>query len=185
MERTDTPVMKDPVLHMMGLRKTLGFYVVSQSTRCVKMDLPVRPELYQPAHFLHGGATLTLLESCASWASQLGIDNERFFSFGSHVDIRHLNSIREGTLHGIATFNTQEDLGDRGIREYWNVEATDDNGQIISKGMVTTRVVSKEYFADREDRKQEQRADQGAAQPADRGDERTADPGAEDVGDVR
>lgn len=171
MERSDKPVETDPMLHDMGLRKTMGFSVVFQSARCVKMDLPVRPELYQPSHFLHGGATLTLLESCASWASQLGIDNDRYFSFGSHVDVRHLNSIREGTLHGTATFNTQEDLGDRGIREYWNVEATDDKGQIISKGTVTTRVVSKEYFASREERKREQRADDPSAQVGEKSEE--------------
>ena len=96
--------------------------------------------------------------SRASWASQLGIDNDACFSFGAHVDVRHLNSIRTGTLHGVATFNTQEDLGDRGLREFWNVEAFDDDGQLISKGTVTTRVVSKGYFAAREDRKKQAQA---------------------------
>lgn len=155
MERTDEPVTHDPLQHDMGLVKNLGFKVVSQTPRCVKMEVKVRPDLYQPSHFVHGGVTLALLESCASWASQIGIDNDHYLTFGSHIDIHHLNSIKDGTLHGMATFAGQDDLGPKGFREHWDVVATDDAGQTISKGTITMRVVSKAYFDNREEKREQ------------------------------
>lgn len=154
MERTDEPVTIDPLERNVGLIKTLGFVMDSQTSRCVKMHVDVGPQLFQPEGFVHGGVALALLETCASWASQIGIDNDRYLTFGSHIDIHHVNSIKEGTLHGRAVFAGADDLGPKGLREHWAVEATDEAGKIISKGEITMRVVSKDYFGNRA-RKQE------------------------------
>jgi 1,4-dihydroxy-2-naphthoyl-CoA hydrolase len=111
------------------------------------MDMPVTDDVKQPVGFLHGGATITLLESCCSLASWLGCDLENEYSFGSHIDVKHVNAVRSGMLHGVATLESSEDLGEKGRKEFWHVEATDDDGRLVSTGTITCRVVSKAYFA--------------------------------------
>ena len=132
-----------------GLTDLLGVRVVEQTSSCVRMDLPVTADIQQPAGFVHGGATITLLESCCSLASWLGCDLENEYSFGSHVDVKHVNAAKKGVLHGVATLDHAEDLGERGRKEFWYVEATDDDGRLVSTGTITCRVVSKAYFANR------------------------------------
>ena len=47
-----------------GFTDLLGVKVSEQSSSCVRMDMPVTADVMQPVGFLHGGATITLLESC-------------------------------------------------------------------------------------------------------------------------
>lgn len=132
-----------------GLTDTMGVRVVEQSPQQVRMDMPVTPTVLQPVGFLHGGATIALLESCASWASWLGCNLDDYYSFGTHVDVKHVNAVKSGMVHGCATRGHSEDLGERGRKEYWKVEAVDDKGRVVSTGTIVMRVVSKEYFASR------------------------------------
>ena len=132
-----------------GFTDLLGVKVIEQSSAIVRMDMPVTADVMQPAGFLHGGATITLLESCCSLASWLGCDLENEYSFGSHIDVKHVNAVKTGMLHGVATLERSEELGEKGRKEFWHVEATDDNGRLVSTGTITCRVVSKAYFANR------------------------------------
>ena len=138
-----------PELTMRGLTKTLGITEVEASPRRAVGRMPVTSDILQPAGFVHGGATISLLESAASWTSWLGTDHATELSFGSHIDIRHVSAARTGYLYGTSELDHVEDLGERGRKEYWRVEARDDAGTLISTGTITTRVVSKAYFANR------------------------------------
>jgi 1,4-dihydroxy-2-naphthoyl-CoA hydrolase len=62
------------------------------------------------------------------------------------MDVHHVNPVCEGVLHGVAELDHVDDLGEKGRKEVWRVEATDDAGTVISTGTFTTRVVSKAYF---------------------------------------
>ena len=136
-----------PELTMRGLTKALGITEVEASPRRAVGRMPVTSDILQPAGFVHGGATISLLESAASWTSWLGTDHESEFSFGSHIDIRHVSAVRKGYLYGSSELERVEDLGERGRKEYWHVEAKTEDGRLVSTGTITTRVVSKEYFA--------------------------------------
>lgn len=138
-----------------GMTDAMGIRVTEQSPDRACMDLPVLPTAMQPAGFLHGGATLTLLESCASLASWLGCNLQGEYSFGTHIDVKHVNAVRSGVVHGCAERDHVEDLGERGRKEYWNVVATDDEGNIVSTGVVVTRVVSKSYYGARKQKENE------------------------------
>ena len=130
-----------------GFTDLLGVKVVEQSSVKVRMDLPITADVLQPVGFLHGGATITLLESCCSLASWLGCDLENEYSFGSHVDVKHISAAKSGILHGEATLERSEDLGEKGRKEFWHVEATAEDGRLVSTGTITCRVVTREYFA--------------------------------------
>ena len=141
----------DEVLHIMGMAKTLGLRVLEESPTYVLMEMPVTDALVQPFGFLHGGATISLLESAASWAAALGTDFATERAFGSHIDVHHLNSVTGGLVRGSATLESTRDLGERGSKQTWAVEAKDEQGRTVSCGKITTRTVSLEYLSSRRD----------------------------------
>ena len=141
----------DEVLHIMGMAKTLGLRVLEESPTYVLMEMPVTDALVQPFGFLHGGATISLLESAASWAAALGTDFATERAFGSHIDVHHLNSVTGGLVRGSATLESTRDLGKRGSKQTWAVEAKDEQGRTVSCGTITTRTVSLRYLSSRRD----------------------------------
>lgn len=141
----------DEVLHITGMAQTLGLRVLEESPTHVLMEMPVTDALVQPFGFLHGGATISLLESAASWAAALGTDFATERAFGSHIDVHHLNSVTGGLVRGSATLESTRDLGERGSKQTWAVEAKDEQGRTVSCGTITTRTVSLEYLSSRRD----------------------------------
>ena len=141
----------DEVLHIMGMAKTLGLRVLEESPTQVLMEMPVTDALVQPFGFLHGGATISLLESAASWAAALGTDFATERAFGSHIDVHHLNSVTGGLVRGSATLESTRELGERGSKQTWAVEAKDEQGRTVSCGTITTRTVSLRYLSSRRD----------------------------------
>lgn len=141
----------DEVLHIMGMARTLGLRVLEESPTYVLMEMPVTDALVQPFGFLHGGATISLLESAASWAAALGTDFATERAFGSHIDVHHLNSVTGGLVRGSATLESTRDLGERGSKQTWAVEAKDEQGRTVSCGTITTRTVSLRYLSSRRD----------------------------------
>lgn len=139
----------DEVLHIMGMARTLGLRVLEESPTYVLMEMPVTDALVQPFGFLHGGATISLLESAASWAAALGADFATERAFGSHIDVHHLNSVTGGVIRGSATLESTQDLGERGSKQIWAVEAKDEQGRTVSCGTITTRTVFLEYLAEK------------------------------------
>ena len=139
----------DEVLHIMGMAKTLGLRVLEESPTYVLMEMPVTDALVQPFGFLHGGATISLLESAASWAAALGTDCATERAFGSHIDVHHLSSATGGVVRGSATLESTQNLGGRGSKQTWAVEAIDEHGHTVSCGTITTRTVSLKYLAEK------------------------------------
>ena len=132
-----------------GFYSTLGLSMVEDSPTHVRMDMPLRPGLMQPFGILHGGATIALLESAASWGATLDADLSIEVPFGVRADIKHKKPGREGTVHGEATLDHIEDQGKRGRKLFWHVRATDDAGDVISEGTFVTKTVSKKRLAEK------------------------------------
>lgn len=140
-----------------GLYKTLGLQVVEEGLAHVVMSMPIDENVIQPFGYLHGGATISLLESAASWGASFRADCEKERAFGTEAHIYHVRSATEGKVRGEATLATEEDRGYRGRKQVWNVVATDDAGNVLSQGTFITKVVSLERLA------QKQREDGDAA----------------------
>ena len=82
----------------MTLLDTLGITTISVEKNRVEMRMPVRPEIYQPHGFLHGGATIALLESCASRAAEELTDFDKELIFGLETTIRHKKARKDGVI---------------------------------------------------------------------------------------
>lgn len=131
----------------MGLNETLHIDIVASSKNKVEATMPVTSDLYQPFGFLHGGATIALLESAASRGAEenANFDTER--PFGVDVHVRHKKSGKSGVLRGVAQLAREETSERTGaVKQFWNVAAYDDEGDVVSEGVIVTKIVSLEYL---------------------------------------
>lgn len=136
----------------MALTDLLGIEVVSANGDRVEAVMPVTPDLYQDHGFLHGGATISLLETAASVGAEHRTDFSCELPFGVDVHVRHRKSGKQGTLRGIAELDREESSRSGGRKQFWKVAAYDDTGDVISEGEVVTKIVPLDYLAERESR---------------------------------
>lgn len=129
----------------MALVDTLHIEVTAESETRVEATMPITPDLYQPFGYLHGGATIALLETVASVGTERNTDFDKERPFGIDVHVRHWKSGKTGMLRGVAELDRRE-----GTKLFWNVAAYDDEGDLISDGVVMTKIVSLERLAQKE-----------------------------------
>lgn len=144
------------VANIGGFSRALGIEFTYEGPDRVEAEMPIDANKLQPAGFLHGGATISLLETVASRACDLITDHDKDYSFGVDVHVRHKKPGESGMLHGMA----QLDHVERN-KQFWHVVATDDIGDTVSEGTVMTMIVPKGRLAEKQrerDAKREQTA---------------------------
>lgn len=130
-----------------GLVDLLGIEFEEKGPQRVTGHMPITDAVKQPFGFLHGGATISLLESLASLGGELSADMQAQRPFGVMVNIRHCKSGVSGLLHGEATLErTEPHAKSGGVKQYWKTTATDDAGDIISTGEIMIMVVPIAYL---------------------------------------
>lgn len=125
-----------------GFIEELNIETVSASKQRVEMVMPIGEKVQQPFGFLHGGATIALLETAASLGAELNANLEVELPFGIDVHVRHRKSGKEGLARGIAVLDKVENS-----KQYWQVTAYDDAGDVLSDGTIITKIVSFERLA--------------------------------------
>lgn len=138
MEHEDTACGVDGLISLLGIR-----FTETTPERCEAV-MPITDAVLQPFGFVHGGATLALLETVASRAAELRADLETERPFGTRVDVRHRKSGRAGSVRGVAELERVE-----GVKQIWRVNAYDDEGDVMSTGTFETKIVTLAYLAER------------------------------------
>ncbi|WP_139653722.1 PaaI family thioesterase [Raoultibacter phocaeensis] len=128
-----------------GFSSTLGIEYTEESATRVVAVMPITPDILQPFGFVHGGATIALLESVASVGAEASVDLSRERPFGIDVSVRHRKSGKSGMLTGVAELDRTE-----GSKQFWSVVAYDDEGDVVSDGVIMTKIVSLERLAEKE-----------------------------------
>jgi uncharacterized protein (TIGR00369 family) len=123
---------KSTVLDVMGIK-------LSEATKDrVVATMPITSHHYQPAGYLHGGVSVLLAESVASWGSILNIDTDRQIAFGLEINANHLRPKREGTLTAVAT-----PLHRGRTTHIWDIRITDENNKLICISRCTVAIVER------------------------------------------
>lgn len=133
-----------------GLNHTLGVKFTKVEPGLVEAVMPITPAILQPFGFVHGGATIALLESVASAGGEFACDVETEQPFGVHVDIRHRKSGKVGSVRGVAKLADRVPSSKVGYKLMWDVAAYDDEGDVMSDGVIVVKVVPKDYLAQKE-----------------------------------
>lgn len=97
-------------------------------------SMPVTSAVMQPFGLLHGGASVTLMETVASCAANLCV-SANHYCVGLEVNANHIAACRAGMVNATAT---ALHLGR--TTQIWQVEVRDENTKLISVGRLTVAV---------------------------------------------
>lgn len=115
----------------------LGIELTEVGADHVAARMPVDARTLQPAGVLHGGASVALAETLASWAATLVVDPERAYCVGMEINANHLRPVMGGVVTGVARPIA---LGRR--TQVWEVRVTDESDKLVCISRCTMAVVA-------------------------------------------
>ncbi|MCL3860682.1 PaaI family thioesterase [Actinotalea sp. K2] len=116
----------------------LGIELLEVGEDYLSARMPVDDRTRQPMGVLHGGASVTLAETLASWASTFTVDRDRASSVGMEINANHLRPVTSGWVTGVARPIA---LGRR--TQVWEIRITDDDGRLVCISRCTMAVISR------------------------------------------
>jgi 1,4-dihydroxy-2-naphthoyl-CoA hydrolase len=119
-----------------GLAVALGIEMVELSRERVVATMPVDDRTRQPFGLLHGGASIALAETVASFGAAVHIDRERFVAVGLEINGNHLRAKTEGVVRATAV---PVHVGRS--TQVWSVEIADEAGRLVCISRCTMAVV--------------------------------------------
>lgn len=118
-----------------GFDGLLGVVWTELSSEHATAEVPVRPELTQPAGLVHGGVYATLAETVASTATAVALGAGAGSVLGLSNLTSYLRPVADGTIHADAVSKHS------GRTTWvWEVEMKDDDGRLCAVSRVTVAV---------------------------------------------
>jgi 1,4-dihydroxy-2-naphthoyl-CoA hydrolase len=99
--------------------------------------MPVDHRTRQPAGVLHGGASVLLAETLASWAATFCVDTSRQHCVGLEINANHLRPVAEGFVYG-----TARPLHLGRTTQVWQVSIENQSGKVVCISRVTMAVLT-------------------------------------------
>nr|WP_246414259.1 hotdog fold thioesterase [Microbacterium thalassium] len=119
-----------------SLIDNLGIEFVELCDDALVCRMPVDRRTIQPAGVLHGGASVALAETLASWSAYLAVDRDRFHVVGMEINANHVRPISNGWVTGTAT---PVNIGRRA--HVWEIRIVDDAGRLVCISRCTMAVI--------------------------------------------
>ena len=119
-----------------GLTDYLGIEIKVLQKGFVTATMPVDDRTRQPLGYLHGGASVALAETVASFGAYLLIDHENETCFGLEINANHVRSKREGIVTAEAKI-----LHQGRTTQIWEVQIKDEEEKLICISRCTIAVV--------------------------------------------
>jgi 1,4-dihydroxy-2-naphthoyl-CoA hydrolase len=121
-----------------GLAGALGIELVELSDSRVVATMPVDDRTRQPFGILHGGASIALAETVASFGAVMLIDRERFVAVGQEINGNHLRGKTEGVVTATAV-----PIHVGRTSQVWSIEIADEAGRLVCVSRCTMAIVPK------------------------------------------
>ena len=122
-----------------GLARALGIEIVELGKDRVVATMPVDDRTRQPFGILHGGASIALAETVASFGALMQVDREKFVAVGMEINGNHLRPKSEGIVRATAT---PVHVGR--TSQVWQVDIVDEEGRLVCVSRCTLGVVPRE-----------------------------------------
>lgn len=121
-----------------SLPSHLGIEMVEAGEDFLKARMPVDERTRQPAGVLHGGASVVLAETLASWGAAFAVDPTKFHCVGQEINANHVRAAKPGWVYGVAR---PVHLGRQS--HVWEVKIVDEDEKLVCISRVTMAVLSK------------------------------------------
>ena len=116
----------------------LGIKITELGEDYIVGTMPVDNRTKQPFGILHGGASVALAETLASYGGYLTIDPEKNYVVGVEINANHLKMAKEGNVTGKCT---PIKIGQS--TQVWQTEIKNDNGELVCISRITLMVLEK------------------------------------------
>lgn len=133
---TDTLPEWYHALARQGLAGALGIEIVELTAERVVATMPVDDRTRQPFGLLHGGASIALAETVASFGAVAHIDRERFVAVGQEINGNHLRAKTDGSVRATAV---PVYLGR--TSQVWSIEIRDEAERLVCIARCTMAIV--------------------------------------------
>jgi uncharacterized protein (TIGR00369 family) len=121
-----------------GLPATLGIEIVELTESRVVATMPVDARTRQPFGILHGGASIALAETVASFGSVALIDRERFMAVGQEINGNHLRPKLDGVVRA-----TGVPVHVGRTSHVWSIEIRDEQERLVCISRCTMAIVER------------------------------------------
>lgn len=115
----------------------VGVEVVEVGLDYLKGRLPVDDRTRQPAGVLHGGMSVVLAETLASWGAACTVDPQRFHCVGQEINANHVRAAQRGWVYG-----TARPLHIGRTSQIWEVHIHDEAGRLVCVSRMTAAVLA-------------------------------------------
>ena len=116
----------------------LGIEVTELGDDFVRGTMPVDDRTKQPFGILHGGASVALAETLASYGGYLTIDPEKYHVVGVEINANHLKVAKSGIVTGKCS-----PIKRGRSTQVWQTEITNENNELICVSRITLMVLDK------------------------------------------
>tara|TARA_B100000678_G_C17733090_1_gene311395 strand:+ start:69 stop:488 length:420 start_codon:yes stop_codon:yes gene_type:complete len=116
----------------------LGIKVTELGEDYVVGTMPVDNRTKQPFGILHGGASVALAETLASYGGYLTIDSEKYYVVGVEINANHLKVAKSGIVTGKCS-----PIKRGRSTQVWQTEITDESGDLICVSRITLMVLDR------------------------------------------
>lgn len=121
-----------------GLAVALGIEIEQLSRECVVATMPVDDRTRQPFGLLHGGASIALAETVASFGAIMHVDRDRFAAVGLEINGNHLRGKTDGMVRATAV---PVHVGRS--TQVWTIDIADEEGRLVCVSRCTLAIVPK------------------------------------------
>jgi uncharacterized protein (TIGR00369 family) len=121
-----------------GLPTTLGIEIVEMTKDRVVATMPVDERTRQPFGLLHGGASIALAETVASFGAASLIDRERYTAVGQEINGNHLRPKFDGVVRAVGT---PVHVGR--ATQVWTIEIRDEQERLVCISRCTMAIVER------------------------------------------
>jgi uncharacterized protein (TIGR00369 family) len=135
---TATPDWYGP-LASRGLAAAIGIEIVELTPERVVATMPVDDRTRQPFGLLHGGASLALAETVASFGAAANVDLERFVAVGQEINANHLRGKTDGVVRATAV-----PIHRGRTSQVWAIDIVDEQGRLVCVSRCTMAVIPRE-----------------------------------------
>ena len=116
----------------------LGIKVTELGKDFVVGTMPVDNRTKQPFGILHGGASVALAETLASYGGYLTIDSEKYYVVGVEINANHLKVAKSGIVTGKCS-----PIKRGRSTQVWQTEITDESRDLICVSRITLMVLDR------------------------------------------
>ena len=115
----------------------VGIEITEVGPDYLKGRIPIDNRTRQPGGALHGGMSVVLAETLASWGAEYAVDSSKYYCVGQEINANHIRAVKSGWVYGMA-----KPLHLGRTSHVWEVFIRDENENLVCISRLTIAVLS-------------------------------------------